>query len=431
MSDTQKITGYRFTDPVFMAQEQEHIWCKTWLLAALESDLSAPNSTVTFDIGRESIIIARTPSGALAAFHNACTHRGTRLMAEGCADARQIRCPYHAWCFNLDGSLKAVPDADSFSSGLPTNRLQLKRVRVEAWKGMVFVNMDSDARTLEDFLRPVTERMAPIDSAKMVLVEDQSASVDCNWKAIIDNFAELYHVNHIHPQHRRFVDCTAASEELLDHGHTSLRLPGFTTDPRFPTPQNATDFQAMQLTALGVDPDDFKGRTQDIPAAIQAAKRAQSGLKGYDYEAFSDQQLTEVFQYNLFPNIILSGSPEGLWVMRSRPHRADPGKSFLDKWTLMLEPDPALGGSGDAQQTLHAASGADSIASGRVARDVFSYRDVIAGRKSMTDTIDQDLSLLERVQQGAASNGFSSAWLSDQESRVAHFHAAIDSALAS
>ncbi|MEM7569673.1 MAG: RHO alpha subunit C-terminal catalytic domain-containing protein, partial [Pseudomonadota bacterium] len=295
--------------------------------------------------------------------------------------------------------------------------------------GLVFVNMDLGAAPLADFLRPVTSLMAPSDVAKMVLVQDQTASVKCNWKAIIDNFSELYHVNHIHPQHRRFVDCTAAEEDLLDNGHTGLRLPGFVTDPRFPTPEKATDYQSMQLQALGLDPADFDGRVADIPKAIQAAKRAQSGKAGYDYEAFTDQQLTEVYQYNLFPNIILSGSPEGVWVMRSRPHPTDPETSFIDKWTLMLQPDPALGGAGDTQQTLHAAS-ADAVSSnGRPARDVFTHEDVMSGRKSMTETIDQDISLLERVQQGAASSGFSSAWLSAQESRVKHFHDWIDRAI--
>jgi phenylpropionate dioxygenase-like ring-hydroxylating dioxygenase large terminal subunit len=423
------ITGERFVDTAFMVREQTHIWRKTWLLAALESDLQTPKSLVTFDIGRDSIIIARTASGALAAYHNVCTHRGTRLREEGLGEASQIRCPYHAWCFHLDGTLKAAPEPNSFAQGLPAERLRLKPAKVASWKGMVFINMDANAEPLDRFLAPVTKAMAPIDSPSMRLMEDQSAHVDCNWKAIIDNFSELYHVNHIHPQHRRFVDCSAAEEDLLDHGHTGLRLPGFTTDPRFAQPEEATDFQAMQLEALGLNPCDFKGRTPDIPAAIQAAKRAQSGTCGYDYSAFSDVQLTEVFQYNLFPNIILSGSPEGLWVMRSRPHASDPEKSILDKWTLMLEPDPALGGSGDAKQTLHAASDSAPTSTGRAARDVFSYKDVIAGRKSMTDTIDQDLSLLERVQQGAASSGFSSAWLSDQESRVAHFHRAIDAAM--
>lgn len=431
MSDAALITGERYCDPGFMARERDRVWRRTWLLAALESDLAEPKSTVTFDIGRDSVIVARTAQGGLGAFHNACTHRGTRLLEEGPARHAQIVCPYHAWCFGLDGAFKSAPDPGTFANGLPPERLRLRPVRVDTWKGLVFVCMDPDAIPLEDFLRPVTEAIAPADIAAMTLREDQTASVDCNWKAIIDNFAELYHVNFIHPQHRRFVDCTAAVEEGYEHGHTGLRLPGFTTDPSFPRPETATDFQALQLRALGLDPDAFAGATETIPAAIQAAKRAQSGKAGYDYSAFTDAQLTEVWQYNLFPNVILSGSPEGLWVLRSRPHPSDPERSLIDKWTLALPPDPALGGTAAAAHVLHTASSdAAGDGGGRVPRDCFDYRDVLSGAKSMTDTIDQDLSLLARVQQGAASAGFEAAWLSERELRVAHFHAALDRCLA-
>ena len=133
-----------------------------------------------------------------------------------------------------------------------------------------------------------------------------------------------------------------------------------------------------------------------------------------------------MFQYNLFPNIILSGSPEGLWMMRSRPHPDDPSKSYLDKWTLQLSPDPALGGNPEHKQTMHAASGNSEAVDGRVPRDCFGHEDILSGNKSMTETIDQDISLLARVQAGARSSGFDRAWLSDQEIRVAHFHDALN-----
>ncbi|MEJ6594455.1 aromatic ring-hydroxylating dioxygenase subunit alpha [Parasphingorhabdus sp.] len=419
---TTHIDGDRYHDRSIMQLETDHIWRKTWLLAALESDLRAPKSNVVFDIGHDSIIIARTADGFLSAYHNACTHRGTRLLAEGVGTAPLITCPYHAWCFNLDGSLRAAPDAKSFSGGLPPERLRLKPVKLESWKGFVFVNMDMGAATLSEFLGTLVDRVSPYNIADMALLEDQSVSVDCNWKAMIDNFSELYHVDHIHPQHKRFVDCPNATDELFENGHTGLYVPGFVTDSRYPVPDKPTDYQEMQLNTLGIDPSEFVGKVAEIPAAIIRAKREQSGKNGYDYSALSDEQLTTVFQFNLFPNIILSGSPEGLWMMRSRPHPDDPSKSLLDKWALQLNSDPLLGGQGDHKQTLHAASKKAAQENGRVLRDCFGYEAVLSGEKSMTETIDQDISLLARVQAGAQSSGFASAWLSNQEIRVAHFH---------
>ena len=424
------IDGDRYHDRSIMAAEIDAIWRKTWLLAALESDLRAPKSLVVFDIGHDSIIIARSKNGSLNAYHNACTHRGTKLLDEGLANAGQITCPYHAWCFNLDGSLRGAPDSNSFAEGLPAERTQLKPVQLDIWQGFIFINMDAKAPPLSAFLGAVIDRLAPYALADMTLLEDQTVSVDCNWKAMIDNFSELYHVDHIHPQHKSFVDCPNATDELFEHGHTGLYVPGFKTDSRYPVPKKPTDFQAMQLNALGVDSVDFEGRVEDIPNAIATTKREQSGKNGYDYSAFTDEQLTTVFQFNLFPNIILSGSPEGLWMMRSRPHPDDPTKSLLDKWTLQLNPDPALGGDVKQNQTLHGTSDQATDQSGRVERDCFHYTEVLAGEKSMTDTIDQDISLLARVQAGAQSSGFDQAWLSDQEIRVAHFHDTLNKAYA-
>lgn len=78
-----RIDGGRYFDRRIMDAESEGIWRKSWLLAALESDLRAPKSLVVFDIGPDSIAIARSADGALHAYHNACTHRGTRLLEEG------------------------------------------------------------------------------------------------------------------------------------------------------------------------------------------------------------------------------------------------------------------------------------------------------------------------------------------------------------
>lgn len=426
-----QIDGARYVERSWADAEREAVWRKTWLIAGLASDVTNVGDTITSDVGVDSVIIARTEDG-LAAYHNACTHRGTRLLEEGVIATSQIRCPYHAWCFNLDGTLKSAPNAESFIAGLPDERLALKPVLVDVWKGIVFINMDRSAEPLEQFLGPMVQRLAPYNIEGMTLLEDQTAEVECNWKAIIDNFAELYHVDYIHPQHKSFVDCTGEVNELYPNGHTGLHLQGFTTDSRYPVPNEPTDAQIAALRSVELEPSDFVGRVPDIPDAICKAKRAQSRKRGYDYDPFSDEELTRVWQYNLFPNIILSGTCEGLWIMRSRPHPTDPEKSFMDKWSLTLEPDPALGGEGVEHHGLHAISDdADTQTSSRVNRDVFHYSEVLEGRKSLTITVDQDLSLLARVQAGARSAGFSQAWLSERESRVAHFHRELNQRLAS
>ena len=101
-----QIDGDRYHDTRHARVETDHIWRKTWLLAALESDLQKPKSTVTFDIGHDSIIISRANDGALYAYHNACTHRGTRLLEEGVSSSPLTMWMNNFWTMNGPARLK-------------------------------------------------------------------------------------------------------------------------------------------------------------------------------------------------------------------------------------------------------------------------------------------------------------------------------------
>ncbi|MFZ9395972.1 MAG: aromatic ring-hydroxylating oxygenase subunit alpha [Erythrobacter sp.] len=429
----------RYLSRDWMAREQAQLWAKTWLVAGLACDVRAPGQYFTFDIGPENLLIARGADGRLRAMHNACTHRGTRLVTEPLGVLKKLVCPYHAWAYGLDGELQAVPGAARFSNGLPKADLALKAVEVEEALGQVFVRLTPGGITLSEFLGPVLGLLEPYRLEAMSVTNDQTVSHSCNWKAILDNFAELYHVPFIHPIHRRMFECATAPIELFEHGHTAVYVPGGVTDSGFPVPEGPTDMLAMQLQAVGLDPAEYRGRVAEIRPALQRAKRAIANAQGLAYAGFADEQLSDIWQFNLFPNIILSVTPESAWLMRSRPDPADPGKSHFDMLTLVQ-----FHGSAEDAANARRADGSDDPEIGthfrlngprpadyqRPARDCFTHEDIIAGRKTMTVTIDEDISLLARVQQGMASSGFQSGWLSDEECRVQHFHDALDARLA-
>jgi phenylpropionate dioxygenase-like ring-hydroxylating dioxygenase large terminal subunit len=291
---------------------------------------------------------------------------------------------------------------------------------------------------LLDYLGPVVDFLAPYRFGNMTLVEDQTVHHCCNWKAIIDNFSELYHVDFLHPQHRRMVDCCNDTVHLFTQGHTGLAGRGATVNPRFPIPEEPTDLQAMQLTGLGLDPADFNGRVLDVRRAVQERKREVGRAFGYDYSLYDDDQLSDVWQYNLFPNIILSFTPERCWVMRPRPHPTDPQQCYFDKISLVQYADPtmsssssAIAGSGSSTITgpgrsPETESGAKPDGYVRPERDVFDHTAILSGEKTMTITIDQDIELLGGVQAGMNSEAFDTVWLNDDEMRVQHFHNRVD-----
>ena len=194
-----------------------------------------------------------------------------------------------------------------------------------------------------------------------------------------------------------------------------------------------TDIQSAQLRSLELDPRDFVGRVLDVRRAVQVRKREIGRRLGYDYSGFSDDQLSDVWQYNLFPNVILSFSPEHCWMMRARPHATDPQRCYFDKWSFLLMADPSLSGTtrdlaGPGRMPISAVGSDGQLSSDhrRPVRDVFSHEAIVRGEKTMTITIDQDIELLGGVQSGMNSAGFDSVWLNDDELRVQHFHNHLD-----
>lgn len=416
----------RYLDPLYMDREWDQVWRKTWLLAGLESDLATAGDYFVFDMGREQILVTRGSNGRAQGFYNVCQHRGNRLVTAERGHAANFRCAYHAWTYDIDGELNIVPYEERFADGVPCEQLGLPKVHTEVWAGFVFINMSESPEPLNAFLGPVMDMLAPYRFQSMVLVEDQTVHLECNWKAVVDNFSELYHVDFLHPQHKRMVDCCNDTVHLFDSGHTGLAVPGATVNPRFPVPEEPTDIQSAQLISLGLDPEDFRGRVMEIRRAVQVRKREIGRARGFHYDQFDDEQLSDVWQYNLFPNTIFSFTPEHCWLLRPRPHATDPNRCDFDKISLVMFADPDLA----SQSSEILGPGREAVSESgflpqdyaRPERDVFGYGAVIAGEKTMTDTIDQDVELLGGVQAGMASNGFQHTFLNDDEMRIQHFH---------
>lgn len=422
-TETATLDANRYTGSDFMRKEWDGVWTRSWLLAGLECDLEEGGDYFVFDLGRESIVVTRNDEGDIHAFYNACQHRGNRIVTNERSSVRAISCPYHGWTYGLDGRLQHVPDAERFPVELPCDDYSLKPVQVATWAGLVWINMDPDAPPLEDFLGEIVEQLEPYRFQDMVLVADQTVTLDANWKTCIDNFNEQYHVDFIHPQHASFVDCCNAVNELMPLGHRRVLVEGYVTNPRYGVPDEVPPILAAAIQPLGLDPDEFKGRVPEIRRAVQQQKRLVGEELGFDYSRFTDEQVSDVWQYDLFPNVIMTIKPEELWVMRPRPHPTDPDRCFFDKWTLRinLPADSSRGLSlvGDPNAAVPAAMA-------RPEHETFDQEDVVAGRNSMTITIDQDIHYLRDMQAGMHSRGFRRALLNEDEVRIQHFHDWLD-----
>jgi len=215
----------RYTDPAFYALEQEHLWKKVWLLAGREEDLPEPGAFRTFDRTGSPLLIVRGSDGRLRGFFNTCQHRGAPVVRETCGAAKRLRCQYHSWTYDLDGTLLEVPDRRDFAA-LDASQRALKPVRCEVYDGWIFVSEDLEAAPLRDWLGPVANEWTPLRGAELRAHGTRCERIHANWKIVADAFLETYHVRTIHPQTvAKLLDHRGAAMGLFPNGHSRMVTP--------------------------------------------------------------------------------------------------------------------------------------------------------------------------------------------------------------
>ena len=168
----------------------------TWFCVGRVDDLVQPGQVRGIQVGNETAVMARDGK-TVRAFSNVCRHRGHELVPVGEArDTRFIRCPYHAWTYRLDGSLKTAP---TFTNPLDEADYSLVPIRVETWGGWAFVNVDGSAPALEEHVGNLNDLLGTYRAAGLAVAHQKNYLVAANWKVIVENFNECYHCTSIHP----------------------------------------------------------------------------------------------------------------------------------------------------------------------------------------------------------------------------------------
>ena len=412
----------RYTTRDFSELEHARLWPRVWQIACREEQVAGTGDFVEYTIGDEGVAIVRAETGALHAFYNTCLHRGRRL-AEGCGSFADgaITCPYHGWCYALDGRLVEVPDREDFA-GLPDD-LALAPVRVETWGGFVFVNLDADAEPLLDYLDPLPTLLGPYHLEQMRLRASLSTIIDANWKAVVDAFNEGYHVQGLHRQILPWTDDVSIEyEQLGRHAHYG-RLPGarrqLRPSPRLhlgPDEYDEGEILANLVSGLG---GAFLGeesaaiealRTVGPPPgstlleAYQARRMELLEARGFDVSGLSPDLMTSADDVFWFPNVVGPIYPGSAILFRVRPLGRDPNRSIKDTWVLEWRAP-------------------DTVDERRVQPKFFeNWRE-----RSWGEITEQDYENLANVQQGMRSKGWAGPRLNPrQEGNILHMHRVID-----
>jgi choline monooxygenase len=335
-----------YTSEDFFRLERERVFGTSWVVVGCASQLEQPGDTLVTDIGGQSLIVTRSPSGELNAFHNVCRHRGARLLDEGsCKLQRYIKCPYHSWAYDLDGACLGTPLFEA-SLEIPADQRGifdmenvsefdkadhgLYRASAKAWGCLVFATLDPDAAPLHGQLGDLPDRLAGYRLDEWTVVRSKTYEIDANYKLIGENFMEYYHLPWVHPGLVKVSPMKA---------HHRWQGPGMYTG---------------MCTS---------------PIAENTEQGGWKGLRAID--GLSESDATSARFAWLFPNTALNVLPNHIFVMVARPTAA--GHTSEETYVL-AHPQSASGP--DAEEAIN-------------------------GLASFWDAVNQeDIAIVERVQEG-------------------------------
>ena len=405
----------RYYDKEFMAREWENMWTRSWLIAAIETDIPEPGDYSLFNIGTESIIVVRQRDSSVKALYNACAHRGNQIVQNDRGSVAQFTCAFHSWQYDLDGSCTQITDRETFNPELLCNNPQLQEVNCETYAGLVFINMADDPPPLKERFGLPEGYLENYRLDKMHCVRHVVSEWAANWKTGVDAFYETYHLHAVHPETQDVMDDMGVQVDLYPHGGSRMLVPIAVKTQRQADQDSLNPSLQYMMAEAGMNPEDFESSAREVRAAVARAKRKRSDRLGLAYERFTDGQLTDSWATGIFPNVQIGLHPEGAFLMRFIPHPSDPEKFLYDTMTLIHPVD-------DPDYTVPAwmglPEGTDTSGDIRPDTEYIPFGEP----PHLGLVLDQDSELLPVVQKGIRSKGFKGAVWGEQEQRLRHFH---------
>ena len=394
----------RYTSARFAALEAERLWPRVWQIACSVDHVAEPGDWFELRSGRLSVLVVRGDDGMLRAFQNACRHRGNAICRGSGSGAKELRCPYHRWSWDLRGRLRGMPSRHYFGE-LRMEELPLLAARVGVWGRLVFVSLDPDAMPLEDFLEGVPEDAAWARLDEFRCIATTRTPLDANWKVVADGFSETYHNQGIHPEMLGSIDDVNATQRLWqrhgvsyqDYGVPSPRLGAEVGDRAVGVSWIATQGGRMGPAyekACPPPPIPPGGTLRD--AIAELIRRHHRATFGADLSGFDTTRMLRLSQYNLFPNATVLVWGEMLNVLIARPGPS-PDRAEMVAFLLYRAPDAAA----LRTRPIDVAMGADAD---------FGF------------VLNQDVAMAAGMQVGLEQPGLTHVAISNEECRILQLH---------
>ena len=203
-----------YKDKDFWKAECNTIFETNWVFVGFAHELPESGDAVPVTVAEKPLVLIKNSNHEIAGFHNVCRHRCLTLVDKPKNVGKLLRCPYHAWAYDLDGALRASPHFGGTdkhdTEGFDRTKSGLVPVRLHVWQDWIFVNLSGDAVPFEDYAAPLINRLDGLDFSKLKPIGTLDfGEIKTNWKFIMENFIEPYHV--------QFVHSSTTDQPLSDH----------------------------------------------------------------------------------------------------------------------------------------------------------------------------------------------------------------------
>lgn len=432
ITDSQLIPTGRYTSQEFHDSERKLLWPRVWQVACREEDLPRAGDFMEYTIVGYSILIVRTRTGDVKAFYNSCKHRGTQLGQDsGSFPTGKIVCPYHGWQWDLDGENTYIYGRQGFRPEcLERSDINLAPVQVARRWGVVWINMDPDAPSLEDSLGGIEQFIDPLGMDLMRVRWWKQIRLKANWKVAQEAFFEAYHVMQTHPELTMYAEGDALNmdayeammpvEALPDLGHWAHV---YARDGQHVTEtglqEGATSGESMVAMNRGMW---LGAQAQITERAYELQEELLANGTPCDHN-FGMALMTAVLEdakarnvplpaptekstgwAHVFPNMTFVSGYGSSLIYRSRPDGNDPNACIYDFWAVEIPPE-----------------GTESPKPEQASDEFFEQMFVV----------QQDKSNIENQQAGLLAGGCTESRLATPyENEISLFHRRLDQVLA-
>ncbi|MDH6625816.1 anthranilate 1,2-dioxygenase (deaminating, decarboxylating) large subunit [Streptomyces sp. LBL] len=213
--ESDRVAGTLYSDPALFEREMDRIFHRTWVWVAHESEIAKAGDFKMAWVGRRPVIVTRDRRGGINVLLNRCRHRGASVCETPKGNSNGFTCPYHAWSYALDGTLRGIPYPEGYEDVVEKKDLPLQRLKVGTYAGMIFASFDPDIEPLEDFLggaRLWIDRFMKQGAGYPIKVQgEHKFRFNGNWKIQLENTTDWYHFPIVHRSWMSSVDAETAS----------------------------------------------------------------------------------------------------------------------------------------------------------------------------------------------------------------------------